>query len=160
WAYDGDGNPRDLDGPTLLHAVQRLTDALGGIDYYWSPNASTALLAKRHCRTLPDSFSHAIRNGDVTPAINHSRMVPAKWARPLTDAERADTAVIRLDRNAAYLSAMKTPLGYGEPTWFDRAIPFDRKLAGYWRITAPPDDLDPMLPELKFKPDRDGAYWL
>ncbi|MEV0589731.1 hypothetical protein [Nonomuraea sp. NPDC050310] len=159
WTYDGEGNPRDLEPATLLRAVELLADALGA-DYYWSPNATSALLARRHCRKLGESLSRTILAGAVPPAVGYSKMLASKWQRPLTPQERKDRAVIRLDRNAAYLSAMNIPLGMGDPTYTDGPRALNRKLAGYWRIAQAPTGLDALLPELRFKPARDGHLWL
>jgi hypothetical protein len=161
WAFDQDGEPwgPEFDGPALLEAVTLLSAALGSpFDYYRSPNATAAQMARRLCRNL--SPCEAIRTGRVPPALSHSLMLPAAWSRPLTAAERADTAVIKLDRNAAYLSAMNTPLGIGEPERRTGPVDFDPKLAGYYRLASQPRAYDPLLPPLEIMPRGDGALWV
>lgn len=161
WAWDND-QPRDLDGRTLANAVEAFRVATGGEDYYWSPNTTTKTMARKHSRNLTPCLS--IQAGQVPPAIGYRQVMPAKWARELTPDEKRVSSpaslLVRLDRGSAYLSAMGTYLGIGEPTRHAEGRAFDPKLAGYWRIAEVPTGFDPELPELRFHPDGQGNIWL
>ena len=147
------------DGPALLDAVTLLADALGGShDYWFSPNATTAQMARGLCRGLAPCA--AITEGHVPPALEYAPMLPAKWSRDLTPGELADTAVIKLDRNAAELSALNTPLGIGEPEHRNGPVIFDPKVAGYYRLASQPGIYDRLLPPLEIRPRSDGGLWV
>lgn len=77
WAFDGDGEPwgATVDGPVMLEAITLLADALGaGCDYYSSPNATAAQMARRLCRSLVPC--EAIASGQIPRLWSMRRCCP------------------------------------------------------------------------------------
>jgi hypothetical protein len=147
------------DSRTLLDAVTLLADALPpGSDYYMSPNVTTAQLARKLCRSLRPCA--AIIGSEVPPAVHHRLMIPLHWSRELDAAERGQAGIARLDRNAAYLSSMATPLGIGEPERVAGPVTFRKELAGYYRLASQPAGFSPALPPLEVMPHDDGGLWV
>jgi len=140
------------DGPELLAALVAFREATGD-SYYFSPNATAAQIARKHSRGLSATEL-------PPPAVRDSgegfrRALTVVQSRPLDDIEDSHIFVHEYDANGQHISAMGSELfGNGTAVHHDTPV-FDRKRAGYWRISGL-TGWDPRMPALAL----DDGSWI
>ena len=145
---------------STLHGTQQQPKV---VPYYQGPNQTGEDFAGGKGRT--EVLCRAIRDGAVPPAALGLRamplMVPQQWHREPTETERAAGWLHRFDKTAAWLAAYgPTKLGIGEPTHGGEGTPFDKGMAGYWRLADVPGTGLDGLPDFQFREVEEGGYWL
>ncbi|MFF2049924.1 hypothetical protein ACFVUR_19170, partial [Stenotrophomonas bentonitica] len=145
---------------STLHGTQARPKV---VPYFQGPNQTGEDMAGGKGRT--EVLCQAVRKGAVPPAAQGLRMVPLmvpqQWHRDPTEAERAAGWLHRYDKTAAWLGAYgPTKLGIGEPTHGGEGTPFDKAMAGYWRLADVPGTGLPGLPRFQFREMPEGGYWL
>ncbi|MFJ2774918.1 DUF927 domain-containing protein [Streptomyces sp. NPDC087300] len=149
----------------LLSTVHGPDDRPKVIPYYLSPNATAKDFAGGSERA-DVVVSEAIRNGTVPPARHNAvrPLVDMQWTRDpstLSEDERSMKWLHQYDKNAAWLGGFSgAKLGVGDPDHFPDGRPYDKRLAGYWRVRDIPGKGLPGLPELRLYEAEDGGYWL
>ncbi|WP_143667118.1 DUF927 domain-containing protein [Streptomyces sp. FBKL.4005] len=144
---------------STLHGTQERPKV---IPYYLSPNRTGEDFAGGRGRD--DVLCRAVRDKAVPPALGVRLcplMVPQQWHRDPSEAERAASWLHRYDKTAAWLAAYgPTKLGIGEPTHGGEGTPYNRAMAGFWRVADVPGTGLVGLPELHFRETEEGGYWL
>ncbi|WP_411073327.1 hypothetical protein [Streptomyces sp. cmx-4-25] len=145
---------------STLHGTQAAPKV---VPYFQGPNQTGEDFAGGKGKT--EFLCQAVREGAVPPAAQGLRMVPLmipqQWHREPTEAERAGGWLHRYDKTAAWLGAYgPTKLGIGEPTHGGEGTPFNKGMAGYWRLADVPGTGLPGLPEFQFREMPEGGYWL
>lgn len=145
---------------STLHGTQERPKV---VPYYMSPNHTGEDFAGGRGRT--DVVCQAVRDKAVPPAAQGLRimplMVPQQWHRQPTEQETAAGWLHRFDKTAAWLAAYgPTKLGIGEPTHGAEGTPYNKGLAGYWRLADVPGKGLDGLPKFDFREVPEGGYWL
>ncbi|MFJ5851303.1 hypothetical protein, partial [Streptomyces sp. NPDC092903] len=145
---------------STLHGTQERPRV---VPYYEGPNKTGEDFAGGRGKT--EFLCRAVREGAVPPAAQGLRMmplmVPQQWHRQASEEERASAWLHRFDKTAAWLGAYgPTKLGIGEPTHGEEGTPFDKGMAGYWRLADVPGTGLAGLPEFQFREMPEGGYWL
>jgi hypothetical protein len=131
------------------------------IPFYASVNRTAQDFAGGRHRD--DVLCETVRRGELDAVVDNrvKLMVPQKWDRKPTQAERSMVALHQFDKTAAWLGAFSNiELGIGEPVHATCGAVFDRKVPGFWRVAEVPGRGLPGLPELRFTPAAPGGYWI
>ena len=136
------------DPEVLARRAQRIADTIG---LPWGASGgATGLALLQQLRSSPRALT---ADTYVAPpaALRDPGRVPSSallWCRGPERDEARRTYVHAWDANAMYLAALgAVEVGVGEPTHHKAGVPFDKKVAGLWRI-EPGEPGDRRLPDI------------